>query len=230
MFCLLFLTEHFSHQNISKCLTAYIFGISILLGSSALASLTHNSTQQDTISPHSPIQPSFNCLTTEASCVFSRETIEVASQDLDLVFRPIAQRIKRATGSFLRRQGFKNMTAPRQPQMDTRETLPSPSENHTFPVSFDINSVLGTLENFTTQNLKIGPVTDDRYLNGTDRELSVRSVSTPVCIQEINESTPASNISSFGPHINKGCFEEFLGSHVSSKEWNCFYRQQLCVA
>lgn len=238
--CLVFLIEIFSHQNISKCLTAYIFGVSILLGSSFLTSLTHNSTQQDLdrISLHSPAQPSFNCLTTEASCVFAHEAIDVASQDLDPVFHPIAQRRKRSSRSFLQRQGFKNITTAREENMvhiRTQETLPLSSENHTFPGSIDNISFLGTLHNYMFPNITTAPVSPDYYSNDTDRELNrqltMQSVPVPLCIHKMKESYLASNISSFEPQIvNKGCFEEFIGSHVSSRDLNCFHRQQLCVA
>ncbi|XP_031575426.1 uncharacterized protein LOC116309035 [Actinia tenebrosa] len=211
--------------NISKCLTAYLFGVSLLLGSSALASLTHNSSKQDTIFHGTPVQPSFNCLTTEASCVFSREGIEVASPGLDLVFRPITQRRKRVPGSFLQRQGFQNMASSREQKMDAREVNQSPSENHTFPRSIDISVLFKTLGNFTSQNLNLKTrlVTHGRYSNGTDRELSVQSWSS-LCVHKMN-------VGLFGPQIvKKRCFEKFPKSSVSSTEWNCYYRQQLCVS
>ncbi|KAK3736160.1 hypothetical protein QZH41_015556 [Actinostola sp. cb2023] len=55
-------------KSISTCLAAYILGVSILLGSSSLATLDHN--QGTPSSVHTAANPTFNCLTTEA-CVSS---------------------------------------------------------------------------------------------------------------------------------------------------------------
>lgn len=152
-------------QTISSCLAAYILGVSILLGSSTL--IHHSHTTKTTA------HQTYNCLTTEAECLFSHDLIDISYDEPR--HHIIAARQTRTNNQRVLAPSWPSSSRKNSTDSSTTQRDMFPNANSLKKQSYDVEN-LTLLKNFVDSSVATLPAFTKLVLMTTSRKLDKKLI------------------------------------------------------